>query len=96
MGSVAQFESRLIGTRTRETLAIKRAQGIRLGRPRQCPNDVLNRVPTLRAHGARLIDIAATLNAENIPTPGGGTKWWPSHVSRLQATQDAKDQAKGT
>ena len=30
----AQFERRLIGQRTRDALAVKRAQGVRLGRPR--------------------------------------------------------------
>ncbi len=44
----------------------------------------------LRAAGARLVDVAATLNADGVPTPGGGARWWPSHVSRLLATQDAR------
>jgi DNA invertase Pin-like site-specific DNA recombinase len=33
-GVFAQFERRMIGQRTREGLAVKCAQGIRLGRPR--------------------------------------------------------------
>jgi DNA invertase Pin-like site-specific DNA recombinase len=92
MGTVSQFERRLIGVRTREALAVKRAQGVRLGGPRRCPDDVLTRVLAMRAAGARLIDIAAALNADSVPTPGGGKRWWPSHVSRLLATQDAKAQ----
>ena len=34
LATFAQFERRLIGQRTREALAVKRASGVRLGRPR--------------------------------------------------------------
>ncbi|WP_158220322.1 recombinase family protein [Kineosporia sp. A_224] len=87
--SVAEYERALIGRRTRAGLERRRAAGVRLGRPRRCPDDVLARVLQLRAGGARLVDIAAALNADGVPTPGGGARWWPSHVSRLLATQDA-------
>jgi Recombinase len=43
-----------------------------------------------RAAGARLIDICEQLNAEEVPTPGGSHHWYPSHVSRLLRTQDAR------
>ena len=33
--STAQYERRMMGQRTREALAAKRAQGVRLGRPSQ-------------------------------------------------------------
>jgi DNA invertase Pin-like site-specific DNA recombinase len=33
LATFAQFERRLIGQRTREALAVKRKQGVRLGRP---------------------------------------------------------------
>jgi DNA invertase Pin-like site-specific DNA recombinase len=33
LATFAQFERRLIAQRTREALAVKRAQGVRLGRP---------------------------------------------------------------
>lgn len=86
----AEYERALIARRTRIALAHRRAHGVRLGRPRSCPDDVLERVLQLRAGGARLVDIAAAMNAAGTPTPGGGTRWWPSHVSRLLATQDAR------
>ena len=44
MGVAAQFQRRLIGQSTREALAVKRAQGVRLGRPRRCPDDAGPRV----------------------------------------------------
>ncbi len=40
MASVAQWERRAIGQRTKDALAIKRAQGVRLGRPRTMPPSV--------------------------------------------------------
>jgi hypothetical protein len=79
----------LISVRTTESLAVRRATGIRLGRPRSCPDDVLSDVVASRACGMKLIDIAAGLNKSGTPTPGGGTRWYPSHVSRLLRTQDA-------
>jgi recombinase len=60
------------------------------GRPRRCPLEVLVRVVSLRVDGARLLDICDTLNAEHVPTPGGGERWWPSHVHRLLRTRDAQ------
>lgn len=42
------------GIRTREALAVRRQQGVRLGGPRRCPDDVLARVVTRRAAGAPL------------------------------------------
>jgi DNA invertase Pin-like site-specific DNA recombinase len=95
MGSVSQFERRLIGIRTREAFAVRRQQGVRLSSPRRCPDDVLARVVTRRAAGARLADVAAELNANNVLTPGGGARWWPSHVSRLLKTQDADTLQRG-
>jgi hypothetical protein len=62
----------------------------RQGRPRRCPLDVLVRVVELREAGALLIEICDQLNADNIPTPGGGMRWWPSHVHRLLRTYDAQ------
>ena len=67
----------------------------RPGAPRRCPLDVLVRVVELRAAGALLKEICEQLNAEGIPTPGGGARWWPSHVCRLLGTCDAQQLADG-
>lgn len=67
----------------------------RPGRPRRCPLDVLVRVVELREAGTKLTEICNQLNADNIPTPGGGRRWWPSHVHRLLGTYDAQLLAEG-
>lgn len=63
----------------------------RLGRPRQCPDDVLQTVVTMRRAGARLIDIADALNATGTPTPAGRPTWLKIHVSNLLRTQGGRD-----
>lgn len=63
----------------------------RPGRKRQCPDEVLARVLTMRRDGCSLRGICAGLNADGVPTPGGGPRWWPSHVARLLNTAAAQD-----
>jgi DNA invertase Pin-like site-specific DNA recombinase len=57
----AQLERRLIGARTRAALAVKRAQGVRLGRPRSLAVPVVERIAPERAAGASLQTIADQL-----------------------------------
>jgi len=40
VASFAQYERRLISDRTKRALAVKRAEGVQLGRPRSIPDDV--------------------------------------------------------
>jgi len=76
-------------TRGAPAAAVSTGSSRRRGAPRRCPDHVLTQIVELRASGARLTDICLTMNANGIPTPGGGSRWWPSHVHRLLATQDA-------
>ncbi|MDP9227018.1 MAG: recombinase family protein, partial [Actinomycetota bacterium] len=80
MMSVAQWERRIIGQRTREALAVTRAQGTTLGRPRQLSEAVRKRVIRMRKTGLTLRSIADTLNREGVPTAQGGAKWYASTV----------------
>jgi hypothetical protein len=73
-----------------DALATRRALGVRLGGPRSCPDEVLARIVACRMEGEKLVDIASALNADAVPTPGGGLQWYPSHLSRLLRTQDAQ------
>jgi DNA invertase Pin-like site-specific DNA recombinase len=78
--TLAQFERRLIGQRTREALAAKRAQGVRLGRRRQTPDSVVRRIVRERKKGKSLAAIADGLNRDGVPTSQGGKKWYPATV----------------
>lgn len=80
MATFAQFERRLIGERTREALAAKRSQGIRLGRPPVLPQSVRERVRLAREQGKTFNHIANDLNEEGVPTAHGGRRWWPATV----------------
>jgi hypothetical protein len=61
-----------------------------LGRPRQCPDEVLLLVVTRRVDGALLREIAVELNAAGVLTPGGKALWLEIHVSRLLRTDGGK------
>jgi len=80
LATFAQFERRLIGQRTREALAAKRASGVRLGRPVSLPATVRERIRSEHQAGRSLAAIADMLNDEQVPTAQGGRRWWPSTV----------------
>jgi DNA invertase Pin-like site-specific DNA recombinase len=86
LATFAQFERRLIGQRTREALAQKRAQGVRLGRPRQLPARVRARIKRRRKAGATLMAIAEELNRDRVPTAQGGQRWYASTVRAVLAS----------
>lgn len=88
MATFAQFERRLIGVRTKEALAVKRAQGVKLGRPRTLPRDVVERVSAERRAGHSLATIADRLNADGVITAHGGARWYGSTVKAVLAYAD--------
>ncbi len=87
LATFAQFERRLIGQRTREALAAKKAQGVRLGRPSLVPEAVRERAVELQKGGLSLRGIAAVLNEAGTPTVQGGTRWHASTVRALLRRQ---------
>jgi DNA invertase Pin-like site-specific DNA recombinase len=88
MATFAQFERRLIGQRTKDALAVKRSQGVRLGRPRLLDQAVVDRVVAERAAGASLRAIAEALNGDRVPTAQGGVQW---HASTVRAVLESPD-----
>jgi DNA invertase Pin-like site-specific DNA recombinase len=81
MATFAQLERRMIGQRTKDALAAKKAQGIRLGRRRQLPDEVVARIVREREAGATQTAIAEGLNRDGVPTAQGGACWYQGTVA---------------
>lgn len=82
MAAVAQWERRVIGQRTADALAAKKAQGVRLGGPVTTPAAVRARIVALAASGHSHAAVARALNDDQTPTASGGT-WHRSGVRRV-------------
>lgn len=83
LASAAQYERELIGARTREGLAQRRAEGVRLGRPTTVPDAVVARILLAREQGKSWAKIATALNDDGVPTAQGGARWWPATVRKI-------------
>ena len=81
-----------ISERTREALAVKRAQGVRLGRPSALPAEIAARIVTERESGSSLRLIADGLTRDGIATAQGGRAWHASTVRKVLAGQQASAQ----
>lgn len=86
----AELERDLIGQRTREALAVRKAAGVQLGTPTQVPDDVLRRIITEAAEGRSLRKIAADLMADGTRTGSGKSTWHPAQVKRALDCQHAQ------
>lgn len=82
LATFAHFERRLIGQRTKDALAVKKAQGVRLGRPQTLPENVRRRIRRMHKAGYSLSAIANQLSEEAVPTAHGGRRW---HASTIKA-----------
>jgi DNA invertase Pin-like site-specific DNA recombinase len=87
--STAQYERRLIGQRTRDALAAKREQGVRLGRPPALPDEVVQRIVAARHAGSTFRAIAAQLEMDGVPTARGGPTWHASSIRAVCESQAA-------
>lgn len=88
MAAMAQWERRIIGERTAAALAMKRAQGARLGAPVVLPETIRARIGAERAAGRSLGAIARSLNADGVATARGGARWHASTVSAVLRSID--------
>lgn len=88
--ALAQRERGMIGLRTREGMAQRKAEGQHMGR--SVAADFLptyRRVLALHANGESYNAIARMLNSEDVPTAKGG-KWYPSTVRAIVTSETAK------
>jgi DNA invertase Pin-like site-specific DNA recombinase len=83
LATFSQFERRLISQRTKEALAVKKASGVRLGRPPSVPKTVVRRIQRQRARGDTLREIADDLTAAGVPTAQGGARWYAATVRHI-------------
>lgn len=80
MATFAQFERRLISQRTKDALAVKRAQGVILGHRSSLPDATVERIQRERDEGRTLQAIADGLTTDGVPTGQGGLRWYASSV----------------
>ena len=89
LATFAQFERRLIGQRTREAMAAKKAGGTVFGprawktRKGVTPDAVAERIRREREAGRTYRAIAEGLNEDDVPTAQGGAQWWPATVRQV-------------
>lgn len=83
LASAAQYERELIGARTREGMAQRKLEGVKMGRPRALDAATVHRITDLRAEGLSMGKIADALNADGVPTAHGGAKWYASTIKRV-------------
>ena len=87
-GTFSELERKMIGARTREALAEKKAAGVRLGAPSVLSLDVVRRIVQERDGGAGWSAIARGLNEDGVLT-ARGKNWFPNTVRQTYNGQDA-------
>jgi DNA invertase Pin-like site-specific DNA recombinase len=80
---IAELESDLISVRTKEALAVKRAQGVVFGRPPQIPKEVRERIVREHVAGRTYAAIARDLHEEDVPTAKEGARWHGSTIKSV-------------
>lgn len=83
MSVFAELERKLIGQRTKDALAVKKAQGVKLGRPVAMSADVRRRIVQAHEEGDSFAAIARSLNDDQVPTAQGGRAWYPATVRQV-------------
>lgn len=76
----AEFEGERLSLRTKEALAVKRSQGVRLGRPPVVSAEVVAQIRKLRETPMSYRRIAEQLDHEGVPTAHGAARWHANTV----------------
>lgn len=76
---------RMIGLRTADGMAEAKALGARFGQRQMVSPAVIARILAARRTGDTFAAIASSLDADAVPTPNGGQRWYGSTVSRIVA-----------
>jgi len=84
LATFAQLERRLIGERTKDALAAKRAAGVQLGRPPSISAQVTSQIVEWRTAGLTLREIVERLGHEGVATVSG-RGWQISTIQRVLA-----------
>lgn len=84
-GDDAYARAWLDGSEQTEKLLTEKAP---VGRRSRVPVEVRERMRAYRREGLTLAAIADLLNAEGVPTPQGGSRWYPSSVRSTLAARD--------
>lgn len=86
----AEFERDMISQRTLDGLAIKRSEGVQLGRRRTISDELLGAIVGAYFDLGGYSPVARWLNENLVDTPHGGKMWYPSTVSSIVKSNDGK------
>jgi DNA invertase Pin-like site-specific DNA recombinase len=87
LAAAAEYERDLIGARTREGMAQRRAEGVHVGRPPSLPLSVVQKIVDERRSGRTLRHIAEYLTGEGFPTARGSAAWSVSSVQGVLSSE---------
>ena len=82
--SLAQWERRIIGQRTKDALAAVKGRGTPLGRPTVVAREAVAIIRAMRGAGSSYRQVARALNDAGIPTAQGGREWYASTVRAIE------------
>jgi DNA invertase Pin-like site-specific DNA recombinase len=90
LSSVAEYERAVIGQRTREGMAVRKAEGVHVGRHRSLPMSVVAQIVSDHRAGKGPTAIARKLNEAGTPTAQGGAQWYGGTVAKVLKSSTAE------